>query len=24
MSNIDTQIATILARYGEPATGNVW
>src|SRR5690349_12645519 len=24
MSNTDTQIATILARYGEPATGTVW
>src|SRR3954464_11521020 len=24
MSNTDTQIASILAHYGEPATGNVW
>jgi hypothetical protein len=24
MTNTDEQIATILARYGEPATGNVW
>src|SRR4051812_36231062 len=24
MTNTDTQIATILDRYGEPATGNVW
>ena len=24
MTNTDTQIATILARYGELATGNVW
>src|SRR3954468_24227053 len=24
MTNTDEQIATILAHYGEPATGNVW
>ena len=24
MTNTDTQIATILDRYGEPLTGNVW
>ncbi len=24
MTNTDPQIASILARYGEPATGNVW
>ena len=24
MSNTDAQITTILARYGEPSTGNVW
>jgi len=24
MTNTDTQIATILARYGEPVTGNIW
>ena len=24
MTNTDTQIATILDRYGEPVTGNVW
>ena len=24
MTNTDTQVATILDRYGEPATGNVW
>ncbi len=24
MSNTDPKIASILARYGEPATGNVW
>ena len=24
MTNTDTQIATILDRYGEPVTGNIW
>ena len=24
MTNTDAQIATILDRYGEPVTGNVW
>ena len=24
MNNADEQIATILARYGEPAAGNIW